>query len=409
MSTVKRKITAQFFYFGVSCFYRTSVDLAEDSLQNKIKLSDFDQMEDMKATITKDMTRAMEAGVGGEKTKKNPQGRTVKAPIEWAPNGCFRRVFQEKFVYIYTHEVYATASSVCFSQLIECFANCTRKDLLEPSTCSSHSNHDSLAPYMLGNKRLLTYLEAKYTNYADDAVLKSKIDSILKVLHSGNTAESPCVQPGTTCNNWEENDWTLRLYHCIKNEYGVHYTATSRFPTILNILNCNTDYLGIWCLRGSPDMMFNKERTILLGSSSSGGNDDDDEGESHDESFEASFQRAPLKGKGGAGPPEKLGEAISTVHVVLVCKYLRAIQNERPLKGHCTKGLLLDKMLGGVQIFLKTNEWKENVVLELKLDLITDYGALNKKGVCYFLTKLAAESPPPESTPPPPPPQSNTN
>lgn len=60
---------------------------------------------------------------------------------------------------------------------------------------------------------------------------------------------------------------------------------------------------------------------ILVGSDDSG--DGIDNESSCDESYEETFQKPPLKGKKGAGPPEKLGEAISAVHVILVAKYVR--------------------------------------------------------------------------------------
>ncbi len=55
----------------------------------------------------------------------------------------------------------------------------------------------------------------------------------------------------------------------------------------------------------------------MIGSNNDNSNDDS---ETSDESFEAAFQRPSLNGKGGAGPPEELREAISSVHVILVCK-----------------------------------------------------------------------------------------
>lgn len=294
-------------------------------------------------------------------------------------SGYLTKIDALKYIYIYVHEVYATASSVLFSQLINCYDGYKMSNLSERSTCTTHNNHLFLAPYMMDNSRLHTYLQAKY---AEDTDLKDHVVKSLRVLASGKISDTPYTKPATSCNNWEENHWTERLYYCISDKYNVDLTTTKKFVDILTYLRCETDFLGIWCLRGSPDMLFHQERALVIGSSS--GNDESES--SHDESF----QRPPLKGKGGAGPPEKLGEAISSVHVILVCKYLRAILNERHLKAHQAKGLMMDKQLGSVQIFLDTDEWEENVVLKLKLHLITDYVQLS------HLTKLT-QSPPSES------------
>ncbi len=133
---------------------------------------------------------------------------------------------------------------------------------------------------------------------------------------------------------------------------------------------------------------------ILVGSR---GDESSCDESSCDESLEEAFQKPPLKGDRGSGPPEKLGEVISSVHAILVAKYVRAILNERTLKAHKAKGLLMDKELGCVHICLVTDEWEENCVLHLKCELLTDYVHLSKKRICYHLTKLT-RSPSPDTS-----------
>ena len=144
-------------------------------------------------------------------------------------------------------------------------------DLLEPSTCTTHSNHLFLAPYMMDNNRLHRYLQAESTKYVEDTDLKANVVEALSVLASGKLSCTPYAKPGTSCNNWEENDWTQRLY-CISDKYNANYTSKSKFVEILAHLRCETEFLGIWCLRGSPDMLFHQERALVIGSSS--GNDE---------------------------------------------------------------------------------------------------------------------------------------
>lgn len=133
----------------------------------------------------------------------------------------------------------------------------------------------------------------------------------------------------------------------------------------------------------------------MVGGRGSATGDESSCDESCDESFEATFQKPPLKGRKGAGPPEKLGEAISSVHVVLVAKYVRKILEGKTLKAHKAKGLLMDKQLGCVHICLETGEWKENCAVNLKCKLLTDYVQLSKKRICYHLNKLCTRSPSP--------------
>lgn len=395
------KISAQLYYFGISFFYKTTVSLDSTTIQQRIIqldaefLSNSTEFTDMKMVITEDMHCASRARVGGEKRTLNSEGKLVKMPIKWDPNGWFARMTTQEHIYVYVHNVHATASNVLFSQLCQCL-RVTTNELLDDSICTVHKNHLHLLPYMMDNKCLLKALVNKAGECPEDIDVQNYVERIKSVLDSGKITDTPCTKPGTTCNNWEEDDWTKRLFHCISDRYEVFYTAKEKFPYILSILRCSEiEDLGIWCLQGSPDLMF-CQAGVVVGSHYSGGDSNDSES-SDDESLEEAFQKPPLKGYKGAGHPEKLGEAISHVYVILVSKYIRAIQKRRPLKGLTSKGLLMDKELGSVHISLGTCEWVDNTKLYLTCGLVSDYVHLSKKRVCYHLTKLTTRSPSPQS------------
>lgn len=151
---------------------------------------------------------------------------------------------------------------------------------------------------------------------------------------------------------------------------------------MLQLLKCDAPK-AMFCLQGYPDLMFHKDRVIMNGA----GNVSEAE-TSEDEAFEASFQKNPLKGKDGSGPPEKLGELISGVHFVLVVKYLRKILRENRKPTCKAKGLLMDKQMGNIHVCLETGEWQFDEELLLCCKIVTNYVQLSKKIACFHLAKL---------------------
>jgi hypothetical protein len=300
---MSRKVTCEFFYFGVSCFYKTSIDAPHTFLSKVINIensnwSSFQNFKVLKDVIVADMNLLATAKVGG--VNKRNELRT-----QWVANGNFMQL-EEKYVYIYVHEMHAALSSVDYSQLQQCFFT-TEEVLRDYPVCEQHSNHDFLAPYFMDNDTLLTYYANKCQ--CDDADRKKAAIEALSVLNGNSLdlVQTPYYSPSTTCNNWDENDWTKRLYFCIKNNYNsnVYYTATDKFPSILCLLRCEKLFKNAWCLQGSWDMMFHQDRPLVTGACSG-----EHEESSADESLEAAFQKSPLKGKKGDGPPESWGKQL---------------------------------------------------------------------------------------------------
>ena len=371
----RAKVTVQFFYFGATCFYRTSLDMSStipamialhsNYLVNKLTV--------MKSVIADDMQLAKDAKLGC----------TPRKTIDWKPNGTFQQLQgHDEFVYIYCHNIHTALSSVQFSQVNQCltFTTETQKEL---SRCREHNNHDFLAPFMMDNVALKTYYETQIGE-TDNVHRKDEATRALGVLSSGQTQDTPYVSPAVDANNWTENDWTLRLYHCIKRKYGctVHYTASGiNFTHVVQILRCEKAMISVFLHQGTPDMIFQQNRVFLNGA------DGDNDG----------HQKNPLKGNHGEGPPEKLGELVSAVHVLLVAKYLRVILKKRKLEQKASaKGLLMDKQMGNIHVTLDTDhEFETDKVIKLQGHLLKDFKQLSKKSTCYHLQKLIKRPSPP--------------
>ena len=292
---MSRKVTCEFFYFGVSCFFRTSIDVPHTFLSEVLRLTDsnlssFRNFETIKNVITTDMRTLADANVGGLK-KGEPR-------TKWAANGKFQQL-NEEYTYVYVHEMHASLSDIEYSQLQGCFLT-SEEVLREYPVCKDHSNHDFLAPYFMDNETLVQYYTA--ISLGDDTNRKQKAIEQLAVLNGKcvDQLETPYVAPATTCNNWNENDWTKRLFHCIRDNYTskVYYTAIHKFSQVLVLLRCSHLLKNAWCFQGASDLLFHQDQPIFNRVFH------DESGESSDdESLEAAFQKPPLKGKGGDGPP----------------------------------------------------------------------------------------------------------
>lgn len=104
---------------------------------------------------------------------------------------------------------------------------------------------------ILDNENLGYYYRTQISTYGDDKNHKQALTEALAILDGGGSLrETPFVSPSTTCNNWEENDWTRRLYYSLKDKYTVHFTASGcTFTTILDILKCEAP-LDMFCVQG---------------------------------------------------------------------------------------------------------------------------------------------------------------
>lgn len=378
----RAKVSAQFVYFGVTCFYRISIELSTHelrpvlSLNNHILLSDA-KFRCMKDIICEDMAQVKEAKVG-----------VFKGKPEWSANGKFNLVHEDHYIYIYHHEMHAALSHVEYGQLEECFQMSEHKQE-ESSLCTSHLHHDFLSPFFMDNDNLKIHFQSLVN--VDNMDRRSYAQKALAELNSKIGTESPFWSPASSANNWDENHWTKRLYWGIRatSMYGeVHLTATGTgFDEVIKILGCSNKAIPVFPLRGAPDLIFHHDRVVITPASE----DNEDVVSSADEAVEAAHQRPPLKGRGGVGQPKKLGELFSALHVILVAKYLRHIDNLG--RAAYAKGLFVDRLTGNIQIKLKTNtEWELDKKLRLEGYISSDFRVVTESNACYHLSKLVQKS-----------------
>ena len=282
--------------------------------------------------------------------------------------------------------MHANASNVQYEQVQACLADVEVTDQTEESNCHVHQHHDFLAPFFMNNMGLKVFFSACANEVSDDEQRKQNITQALRKLEVESTIpESPYFCPSSSANNWDEIHWTKRLYNSIRSgRYGeVYLTATGiTFDELLRILKVDDIPKNVFPIRALPDLLFHQTEALVAA------RDDNIEGEgnegqsSADEALEQAHQGHPLKGDDGDGPPKKLGKLLGALHVLLACKYLRQILNNKPVeKASGTKGLLLDKMIASVHVnFEASEEW----ICDQRLTLPWHH---HRRVLCFFTRK----------------------
>ena len=395
------KVTANFVYLGATKLFRIEVDISANlPMSVKLESSFFAEGAPcaMKSVIESDIKLLNDAAVG--KSKK------------WKANGFFYQL-KGTYTYIYFHPSHAMISSVDYSQLTS-LLRFDVKILEEYADCTTHTNHDFLAPYFMDNEALLRYYQ-HYMN-TEDASRKDNLTKSVQALEKFNTegavATDSCFScPPNESNNWDENDWTKRLSYCLKGQvdHVVHYTATSSFPShLIAILGCGKFTANPFFFRGSPDTLFHRLRAVMMTATDITRGDaavmmtaaattgDDDSESSSDELVEMSLchQRPSLKGIHGSGEPEKLGEMIAAVHFVMISEVLKRFVNSRKQDQLVqAKGVLLDKVVGAIHVTMSTEQYfLPGVEVTFNCLIQKRYGSLFPGALCYHINRLLAQT-----------------
>ncbi len=100
------------------------------------------------------------------------------------------------------------------------------------------------------------------------------------------------------------------------------------------------------------------------------------------ESVEVTHQRHPMKGKDG-NLPEKLGELISALHFLLVCRVITK-QYKGEVGVYSVRGVLLDKIIGGIECELSGGFNSPVAITKLNCEL----GILTAERLCYIMRHL---------------------
>ena len=274
---------------------------------------------------------------------------------DWRNDGFFI-LLRNVTVYVYCHPSHAFCLKVGFSQIeksLEFNISEPELKLLEKERMSNtceHSNHYRLEPFFMDNQRLMELYSMDETE--DEA--KTVLDEVRVFGRSENAGQESEFQcPMTRSHCWSENDWTKRLYVGIKKTFttlDVTYgpgLGVGQFHVLLQKLRVGSVDERCFIFRGYPDIIIhNKSLICSSGSASTSTSTSADASDTSGEEslLENSWQRPPLSGYHGNAPPEKLGEVISGLYILLVSKILRKVlKNKSTNRVFQVKGVLLDK------------------------------------------------------------------
>ena len=160
----------------------------------------------------------------------------------------------------------------------------------------------------------------------------------------GTVFECP---PTITSNNWDENDWSKRLTAGRRHLFtslslDIEFSADMglRFRDLVSVSLRAPFDTHCFLFHGAPDILIHRTKAVFPAASTSTSERTTEE-ESEDEN---THQRPILKRTDGHAPPQKLGEIIAALHILLTAKVMRKITKGRSLAGttFSVKGLLVD-------------------------------------------------------------------
>lgn len=240
---------------------------------------------------------------------------------------------------------------MCSSVSLFEIKSCLKEDHITGETLSTcpAQEHISLLPFFHGNRRLLEqYRQSNVYRESCPKVMSSVtlLSDILegKVESVGTQFEAPKGPP----TGWNEDSWTKRLVCGIQDtlpESTATYTASmgnSWLQSYLPLLGLHSSVSRNYFLfTGAPDILIHHGASIIhVGQET--------EKHSSGDEIEISHQRPRLGGHGEVNLPEKTGELIAGLQMLLVCKMLRKQEKNQGLeKKYKVTGLLLDKV-GGI-------------------------------------------------------------
>lgn len=379
------RITAEFLYFGLRfCSLNVTIDRESD----KIALRKFEdivfssELECSNKFIKeiKDDIKSLRHESMGEKLVWNPDGAFVKVP--------------NTHIYVYHHTQHASCSKVLLSSLQSDWDIDKEWKCLDDKLECDHSDHNRLLPFFYDNR----FLKHHYTRLISEGTSDAQImldelnDIEQKMENMVDLHESEFWRPMSLVNNWNENDWSKRLYVGIKKTFQIHtvYTADITFFTkylrMMNIENLEKCFL----FRGYPDIIVHRKCAVVVSSHTAAEADDIPPSTSEcssdeDALVETSWQKNPLKGLTGDHLPEKLGELLSGLYILMVSKILRRIKKGKNIHLHFqVKGVLLDKTTANVLCTMSVG-FKQGVAVP-KIHIIDYMGSvLTVESLCYLI------------------------
>lgn len=189
--------------------------------------------------------------------------------------------------------------------------------------------------------------------------------------------------------DWNENSWTKRLTFSLKRvlpNYDIAYTAEKGMDfhchIVSDVLNLPYKFGLFLFFQGAPDIVISKNLAVTLNANSAESSDED--------IIENCFQHTDLKSSEDGIYPEKLGQLFGYLHMLLAAKIMRRLViKEKSLdKSLKVKGILLDKMCGGIECAVTFTSLNE----PLKWD-ICDYttATLTASSICMHIKNIVCD------------------
>ena len=389
---------AKFMYFGLRfCCSELQLPEIDGQLPSKLTMKMVEEMESNKQ-MTGEVTQFVKE-IKHDVRVLNLSNMGGKS--DWKSNGCFM-LKKNCNIYVYYHPSHVSCSKVMFSQIessLEFSISEPELKLLEKerrsNTCK-HNNHYRLEPFFMDNPRLIEFYSMEQT---EDNEAKTVLDEVREFVQRGNIGQgSEFVCPSSRVHSWKEIDWTRRLYEGIKKTFitlDVTYGAglgVGRFDEILKALGVGSVDQQCFIFRGYPDIILHNNSVVCGGGGASVGastSADASDTSGDDSVIESSWQRPPLYGGHNTAPPEKVGELIAALHILLVAKILRKVLKKKSTNRIFeVKGVLLDKAAAGIVCCLSVNFTPSGGKMNIKeVDYMGPY--LNSSSLCYLIRVIS--------------------
>ena len=385
---------AKFMYFGLRfCCSELQLPEIDGHLPPKLTIKMVEEMESNKQ-MTGEVNQFVKA-IKDDMRVLNLSNMGGKS--NWKSDGYFM-LLKNSNVYLYYHSSYASCSKVMFSQIESSLEFCISEPefkLLEKecrsNTCE-HSNHYRLEPFFMDNPRLIELYSMDQNNEA-----KTVLDEVREFVQRGSTGQESEFQcPSSRVHSWKENDWTRRLYVGIKKTFtplGATYGAglgVGQFDYILQNLGVGSVDQRCFIFRGFPDIILHNNSVVYGGGGASTSTSADASDTSGDDSIiENSWHRPPLCGDHDTAPPEKMGELIAALYILLVAKILRKVLKKKSTNRIFeVKGVLLDKAAAGIVCCLSVNFTPSGGKMNIKeVDYMGRY--FDSSSLCYLIRVIS--------------------
>ena len=258
-------------------------------------------------------------------------------------------------VYVYQPGVHAAFSNVTPTNLANWGIEFMEPQSKKISVCRRHNYHDFLLPFLYDNKRLLLkHIEINDGNDEErEEANKDKFDELILIKDAGrNHQHTPYHCSGYAFRNgsYNETEWTLRLFHSIKNCIPEGFNMHLTYDTATNFVVFQEQYSkceasGYYYFQGAPEMVL-----FPLDATSSGIS------MMLNEIDVIEVKKNELHHARNSTMPTEIGQMAASLHffcvAMMLCK-IRASVDDSLISSFHAKGLLLSRTN---EVFLATLE-----------------------------------------------------